>query len=146
MVALRRRPPAFTSFRFYPRHAEKPPLKLIAELRKITEVSITKRCEAARRVENDLSAAFNWLQNDLAVSGAKKAAHRTAGTSDHRVSCDIGWLNGATQAPEDVHSNRSQALWIGTKYLRIVRRVCQCRTLKACSPFRHDQVDCHYIQ
>ncbi|KAF8481692.1 hypothetical protein DFH94DRAFT_666180 [Russula ochroleuca] len=80
MVAVR--PPAFTSFRFYSRHAEKPPLMLIAELRKLTEVSITKAREALAASNNDVSAAINWLQNDLAVSGAKKAAkvaHRTAG-------------------------------------------------------------------
>jgi len=76
------RPPAFTSFRFYSRHVEKPPLKLIAELRKLTEVSITKAREALAASNNDVSAALKWLQNDLAVSGAKKAAkvaHRTAG-------------------------------------------------------------------
>jgi elongation factor Ts len=76
------RPPAFTSFRFYSRHAEKPPLKLVAELRKLTEVSITKAREALAASNNDVSAALKWLQNDLVVSGAKKAAkvaHRTAG-------------------------------------------------------------------
>jgi elongation factor Ts len=76
------RPPAFASFRFYSRHAEKQPLKLVAELRKLTEVSITKAREALAASNNDVSAALKWLQNDLAVSGAKKAAkvaHRTAG-------------------------------------------------------------------
>ena len=80
MVAVR--PPAFTSFRFYSRHAEKPPLMLVAELRKLTEVSITKAREALAASNNDVSAALKWLQNDLAISGAKKAAkvaHRTAG-------------------------------------------------------------------
>jgi elongation factor Ts len=76
------RPLALSSFRFYSTNAEKPPLKLVAELRKLTEVSITKAREALAASNNDLSAALNWLQNDLAVSGAKKAAkiaHRTAG-------------------------------------------------------------------
>ena len=79
MVALR--PPAFTSFRFYSSHAEKPSVKLISELRKLTEVSITKARDALAASNNDVSAALKWLQNDLAVSGAKKAAkvaHRTA--------------------------------------------------------------------
>jgi elongation factor Ts len=80
MVAVR--PPAFTSLRFYSRHAEKQPLKLVAELRKLTEVSITKAREALAASNNDVSGALQWLQTDLAVSGAKKAAkvaHRTAG-------------------------------------------------------------------
>ena len=80
MVAVR--PPAFTSLRFYSRQAEKQPLKLVAELRKLTEVSITKAREALAASNNDVSGALKWLQNDLAVSGAKKAAkvaHRTAG-------------------------------------------------------------------
>jgi hypothetical protein len=38
------RPPAFTSFRFYFKPAEKPDLKLIAKLRKLTEVLITNAC------------------------------------------------------------------------------------------------------
>ena len=76
------RPVALSSFRFYSTNAGKPPLKLVAELRKFTEVSITKAREALAASNNDVSAALKWLQNDLAVSGAKKAAkvaHRTAG-------------------------------------------------------------------
>ncbi|KAI0281232.1 hypothetical protein BGY98DRAFT_959372 [Russula aff. rugulosa BPL654] len=76
------RPVALSSFRFYSTNAGKPPLKLVAELRKLTEVSITKAREALAASNNDVSAALKWLQNDLAVSGAKKAAkiaHRTAG-------------------------------------------------------------------
>ncbi|KAF8492742.1 elongation factor TS-domain-containing protein [Russula emetica] len=76
------RPLALSSFRFYSTNAEKPPLKLVAELRKLTEVSITKAREALAASNNDVSAALKWLQNDIAVSGAKKAAkiaHRTAG-------------------------------------------------------------------
>jgi len=54
----------------------------VAELRKLTEVSITKAREALAASNNDVSAALAWLQNDLAVSGAQKAAkvaHRAAG-------------------------------------------------------------------
>ncbi len=75
-------PLAFSSFRLYSTNVEKPPLKLVAELRKLTEVSITKAREALAESNNDVSAALKWLQNDLTVSGAKKAAkvaHRTAG-------------------------------------------------------------------
>jgi elongation factor Ts len=80
MVCMRR-PPAFAPIRFYSRSAEKPPLKLVAELRKLTEVPITKAREALAASNNDVSAALQWLQADLAVSGAKKAtkvAHRAA--------------------------------------------------------------------
>ncbi len=76
------RPLALSSFRFYFTSAEKPYLKLVAELRKLTGVSITKAREALAASNNDVSAALKWLQSDLAVSGAKKAAkvaHRTAG-------------------------------------------------------------------
>jgi elongation factor Ts len=79
---FRARPPTFTSLRLYSTTAEKPPLKLVAELRKLTEVSITKAREALAASNNDVSTALEWLQNDLAVSGAKKAAkvsHRAAG-------------------------------------------------------------------
>ncbi|KAI9507790.1 hypothetical protein F5148DRAFT_1276063 [Russula earlei] len=76
------RPPAFTSIRFYSVNAEKHPLKLVAELRKLTEVSITKARKALAASNNDPLAALEWLKNDLVASGAKKAAnvaHRTAG-------------------------------------------------------------------
>jgi elongation factor Ts len=52
----------------------KPPLKLVAELRKLTEVSITKAREALIETNNDINAALEWLQKDLVTSGAKKAA------------------------------------------------------------------------
>ena len=53
---------------------EKPSLKLVAELRKRTEVSIVKAREALSASNNDIEAALVWLQNDLIASGAKKAA------------------------------------------------------------------------
>ncbi|KAH9980790.1 hypothetical protein BJV74DRAFT_946750 [Russula compacta] len=62
-------------------YSTKPPLKLVAELRKLTEVPITKAREALAASNNDVSAALDWLQHDLAISGAKKAAkvaHRAA--------------------------------------------------------------------
>lgn len=52
----------------------KPPVKLVAELRKLTEVSISKAREALSASNNDVQAAHQWLQNDLVASGAKKAA------------------------------------------------------------------------
>ncbi|KAF8236791.1 hypothetical protein L208DRAFT_604486 [Tricholoma matsutake] len=52
----------------------KPHLKLVAEIRKLTEVSITKAREALIATNNDLDLALQWLQKDLAISGAKKAA------------------------------------------------------------------------
>jgi elongation factor Ts len=79
---LRARPPIFGTLRLYSQFSQKPPLKLVAELRKLTEVSITKAREALAASNNDVSTALAWLQNDLAVSGAQKAAkiaHRAAG-------------------------------------------------------------------
>ena len=54
--------------------SSKPPLKLVAEIRKLTEVSITKAREALVATNNDINAALEWLQQDLATSGARKAA------------------------------------------------------------------------
>ncbi|KAH9170592.1 elongation factor TS-domain-containing protein [Lactarius sanguifluus] len=79
---LRVRPPVFNSLRLYSQLTEKPTVKLVAQLRKLTEVSIIKAREALAASNNDVSAALAWLQNDLAVSGAQKAAklsHRAAG-------------------------------------------------------------------
>ncbi|KAH9024427.1 hypothetical protein EDB84DRAFT_1506831 [Lactarius hengduanensis] len=79
---FRVRPPVFSSLRLYSQFAEKPSVKLVAQLRKLTEVSITKAREALAASNNDVPAALAWLQNDLAVSGAQKAAklaHRAAG-------------------------------------------------------------------
>ncbi|KDQ63235.1 hypothetical protein JAAARDRAFT_202716 [Jaapia argillacea MUCL 33604] len=53
---------------------EKPSIKLVAELRKRTEVSVTKARDALAAVGNDVEAALQWLEKDLAISGAKKAA------------------------------------------------------------------------
>ncbi|KZP25288.1 hypothetical protein FIBSPDRAFT_387085 [Athelia psychrophila] len=57
--------------RFY---SEKPSIRLVAELRKRTEVSISKARDALSATNNDVPAALEWLQNDLVTSGAKKAA------------------------------------------------------------------------
>lgn len=53
--------------------APKASVKLIAELRKQTEVSMSKAREALIATNNDLSAALEWVKKDLEISGAKKA-------------------------------------------------------------------------
>lgn len=50
------------------------PIKLVAELRKLTEVSLSKAREALSATNNDVQAALEWLDKDASVSGAKKAA------------------------------------------------------------------------
>ncbi|KAI0348277.1 hypothetical protein BDW22DRAFT_72107 [Trametopsis cervina] len=71
----RRAIPALTSCRYYSTSAPgKPSIKLVAELRKLTDVSITKAREALAATNNDVQAAFRWLDTDLVASGAKKAA------------------------------------------------------------------------
>ncbi|KAJ7610814.1 elongation factor Ts, mitochondrial [Roridomyces roridus] len=62
------------SLRHYSTGAEKPSLKLVAELRKLTEVSIVKAREALGASNNDVQAALEWLKADMVTSGAKKAA------------------------------------------------------------------------
>lgn len=49
-------------------------IKLVAELRKRTDVSLSKARDALTATDNNVTAALEWLQNDLAVSGAQKAA------------------------------------------------------------------------
>ncbi|KAH8835530.1 EF-TsMt 2 [Flagelloscypha sp. PMI_526] len=51
----------------------KPPLKLVAELRKHTDVSISKAREALIASNLDIAKAVQWLEQDLATSGVKKA-------------------------------------------------------------------------
>ncbi|EIM83581.1 uncharacterized protein STEHIDRAFT_123977 [Stereum hirsutum FP-91666 SS1] len=79
MLSFRRPTSSFTltrgALRFYSTQPpEKPSLKLVAELRKLTEVSITKAREALSASNNDVQAALQWLEKDIVVSGAKKAA------------------------------------------------------------------------
>ncbi|KAF9469822.1 elongation factor TS-domain-containing protein [Collybia nuda] len=62
------------SSRLYSTGATKPPVKLVAELRKLTEVSITKAREALTASNNDVNLALQWLEKDLVTSGAQKAA------------------------------------------------------------------------
>ncbi|KAF9644683.1 hypothetical protein BDM02DRAFT_3063865, partial [Thelephora ganbajun] len=47
-------------------------IKLVAELRKRTEVSLSKAKEALTATNNDVDAALEWLEKDLIASGAKK--------------------------------------------------------------------------
>ncbi|KAF9015703.1 elongation factor Ts, mitochondrial [Cyathus striatus] len=59
--------------RSYASPPAKASVKLVAELRKLTEVSITKAREALAATNNDVKAALEWLEEDLAVTGEKKA-------------------------------------------------------------------------
>ncbi|KAL1738437.1 hypothetical protein HDZ31DRAFT_25363, partial [Schizophyllum fasciatum] len=72
LSALRAQTPA--TFRRYSTAPSKPSAKLVAELRKRTEVSISKAREALAAAANDVDGALEWLAKDLEVSGAKKAA------------------------------------------------------------------------
>ena len=54
--------------------SQKTSIKLVAELRKLTDVPLSKAKEALIATNNDLDAAVEWVQKDLAISGAKKAA------------------------------------------------------------------------
>lgn len=48
-------------------------VKLVAELRKITDVSITKAKDALVATNNNVEAALQWLEKDLESSGLRKA-------------------------------------------------------------------------
>ena len=72
----------FRSFFSSPPSFTKANIKLVAELRKRTEVSLSKAKEALTVTNNDVNAALEWLEKDLVASGAKKKEKvqgRTAG-------------------------------------------------------------------
>lgn len=62
---------AFRSFSSSPSFT-KPNIKLVAELRKRTDVSLSKAKEALTATNNDVNAALEWLEKDFITSGAKK--------------------------------------------------------------------------
>lgn len=53
--------------------ASKVPIALVAQLRKLNPISLSKAREALSASENSVEKALEWLQKDLEVSGAKKA-------------------------------------------------------------------------
>ena len=63
---------AFRSFSSSPPSFTKANIKLVAELRKRTEVSLSKAKEALTVTSNDVDAALEWLEKDLIASGARK--------------------------------------------------------------------------
>ena len=63
---------AFRSFSSSSPSFTKVDIKLVAELRKRTEVSLSKAKEALTVTNNDVDAALEWLEKDLIASGAKK--------------------------------------------------------------------------
>lgn len=68
--------------RTYATSQTRTPVQLVAELRKRTTVSLQKAREALAAASNDVDAALKWLDEDMVVTGAKKAAKlegRTAG-------------------------------------------------------------------
>ncbi|KAF9225502.1 hypothetical protein BS17DRAFT_807756 [Gyrodon lividus] len=54
--------------------ASKPSLQLVAQLRKLTDVPISKAREALSVSGNNVETALEWLEKDMAASGAQKAA------------------------------------------------------------------------
>lgn len=82
--AVARRGPCLTNpfVRHNSSNAFQPTLKLVAELRKRTTVTIQKAREALTAANGDVTAALEWLEKDRAITGAKKAekvAGRVAG-------------------------------------------------------------------
>ncbi|KAG2156588.1 elongation factor TS-domain-containing protein [Suillus bovinus] len=60
---------------FHASRLSRPSLQHVAQLRKLTEVSISKAREALSQTNNDIQQALEWVKNDLAASGLKKAAN-----------------------------------------------------------------------
>ncbi len=88
----------FGPLRLYSQVAEKPYLELVAELRKLPEVSTSKTCESLRLC-NDVPAAH-------VASGPQKTAkvaHRTASEGPRKLGASVlgrgtGHGDGSTQA------------------------------------------------
>jgi elongation factor Ts len=62
-----------SSLRSYSSNLEKPPLQLVAELRRRTDVSIAKAREALSSSNNNVECALEWLRKDIVASGSQKA-------------------------------------------------------------------------
>lgn len=110
MFALKPRSGAFAGLRRYSTEPTKPSIKLVAELRKLTEVSINKAREALVASGNDVQGALRWLEEDRVASGAKKAeklAGRTANEGLIGVSILSRGIHGADHA-----SNGSRAAMV----------------------------------
>lgn len=73
-------------------------IKLIAELRKRTQVSLNKAREALNASSNDIDAALSWLEKDLAISGAKKAAKLQGRTAGNGLVGSVILADGASSA------------------------------------------------
>jgi len=74
-----------TARRSYTTAPAKVPIKLIAELRKQTTVSLDKAREALSHANGDIPGALDWLKNDLVTTGAKKAAKVASRTTGEGV-------------------------------------------------------------
>lgn len=95
MFSSLRLPSAKLAARSYSTQQPKASVKLVAELRKLTDVSISKAREALVATNNDVGAALEWLQKDLVTTGAKKAA-KVQGRSTNQGLISVSVLkNGA---------------------------------------------------
>ncbi|KAG6837647.1 hypothetical protein H0H93_004923 [Arthromyces matolae] len=76
-----------SSRRLYSTEPTKVPAALIGQLRKLIDVSITKGREALSASNNDVKLALEWLEKDLAASGAAKAAKLQGRSTGEGVIC-----------------------------------------------------------
>ena len=96
-----------TARRSYATAPAKVPIKLIAELRKQTTVSLDKAREALSHANGDIPKALDWLKNDLITTGAKKAAKvasRTTGEGVIGVSVISQGLGAGATAGNSMHT------------------------------------------
>ncbi|KAI6012433.1 elongation factor TS-domain-containing protein [Pisolithus orientalis] len=83
---------------------QKSPIHLVQELRKLTDVPISKAREALAASNDDVEAALKWIEKDLAVSGAKKAAKVEGRTTRGGLVSVCVLSNGTRQDPTGVSS------------------------------------------
>ncbi|KAH9070752.1 hypothetical protein EDB83DRAFT_2517915 [Lactarius deliciosus] len=93
---LRTRPPAFSSLRLYSQFTGKPYLKLVAQLRKLTEVSITKAREALAASDNEPATLAHLAACDGLVGASVLARGTGSGMGHGGVRATLVELNCET--------------------------------------------------
>ncbi|KAF7796570.1 hypothetical protein EIP86_007751 [Pleurotus ostreatoroseus] len=157
LAALRPRPTALACLRRYSTTPEpgKPPLKLVAELRKRTEVSISKAREALVAADNDVPRALRWLQDDRAVSGAQKAAKLAGRTANEGLvgvavlAHGVGWPGagaGAGVRGAMVELNcETDFVARNELFARLLADVAHTAAFIAEKPSAHDPAASHFV-
>lgn len=129
----------------------KPPLKLVAELRKLTEVSISKAREALIASDNDVQGALRWLQDDLTVSGAQKAAKLEGRVANEGLvgvallSRGIGWGAGGVRGAMVELNCETDFVARNDLFGKLLADISHTAAFMTDKPARHDPGVSHFV-